>query len=152
MIAEMMKLTVDLNKPIYIGQAVLELSKLTMFKLRYEELPKYEAQFGGTISVLGGDTDSLICAVSNINLKQLHRQMVEDELLDKSNYPHDHHLFSERLKAVLGCIKDEVVGERILEAVLLKPKAYSLPYSQTRHVQEDSQGHSEVCSGGNYSR
>src|SRR3977135_4429156 len=90
MIAEMMKLTVDLNKPIYIGQAVLDLSKLTIFKLRYEELPKYEDQFGGTISVLGGDTDSLICAVSNINLEQLHRQMVENELLDTSNYPHDH--------------------------------------------------------------
>jgi hypothetical protein len=122
----MMKLEVKLNKPIFIGQAVLDLSKLTMFQLRYEKLPQYEARFGGTISVLAGDTDSLMCAVTNMDLQEVHRAMLQDGLLDTSNYKCDHPLFSETHKAKLGCIKDEVEGDVILEAVFLKPKAYSL--------------------------
>ena len=37
-LAEMLKLEVKLDKPIFIGQAVLDLSKLTMYQLRYEKL------------------------------------------------------------------------------------------------------------------
>src|SRR5271167_673034 len=97
-----------------------------MFQLRNEQLPRYEVEFQGQICVLGGDTDSLICSVRNIDLLQLHRAMLRDQLLDTSNYPPTHPLFTNNFKAKLGCIKDEVEGDRILEAVLLKPKCYSL--------------------------
>ena len=52
--------------------------------------------------------------------------MLKDGFLDTSNYDPNHHLFTNNFKAKLGCIKDEVQGDVILEAVLLKPKAYSL--------------------------
>ena len=52
--------------------------------------------------------------------------MVERGLLDTSNYPRDHPLFSNRLKARLGCIKDESGGEAFNEWVFLRPKCYSL--------------------------
>jgi len=39
MLNEMMHLEVKLNKPIFIGQAVLDLSKLIMYELRYVKLP-----------------------------------------------------------------------------------------------------------------
>jgi hypothetical protein len=58
-------LQVLLNKPIYIGQAVLDLSKLVMYKLRYESMEKYEKQFGGSIRIAGGDTDSFFLEVSS---------------------------------------------------------------------------------------
>ena len=125
-LTEMLKLEVKLDKPIFIGQAVLDLSKLTMFRLRYEKLTDYEHRFGCRISVLAGDTDSLICSVENMELQQLHREMLKDGLLDTSNYDQNHQLFTNNFKAKLGCIKDEVQGDVILEAVLLKPKAYSL--------------------------
>jgi len=122
-----MNLEVKLNKPIFIGQAVLDLSKLTMYELRYTQFPLYEAEFGGTISVIGGDTDSLFCTVRNINLNnQLHPAMLRDGLLDSSNFPRQHALFSNVNKTKLGCIKDELAGEVIVEAVLLKPKCYSM--------------------------
>jgi hypothetical protein len=122
-----MNLEVKLNKPIFIGQAVLDLSKLTMYELRYTQFPRYEAEFGGTISVIGGDTDSLFCTVRNINLNnELHPAMLRDGLLDSSNFPRQHALFSNANKAKLGCIKDELAGEVIREAVLLKPKCYSM--------------------------
>jgi hypothetical protein len=90
-------------------------------------LPMYEQRFGGKIEVIGGDTDSLFCKVERINLlKQLYPAMCDDGLLDSSNYPKDHDLYSTLHKAELGCIKDECEGERLIEAVLLKPKCYSM--------------------------
>ena len=57
---------------------------------------------------------------------QLHPAMLQDGLLDSSNYPPTHRLFSIQNKAKLGCIKDEVEGEKVVEAILLKPKCYSM--------------------------
>jgi len=126
-IVEMQKLQVLLDKPIFIGQAVLDLSKLIMFDLRYNKLKEYEERFKGKITILGGDTDSLICSIKDIDLHAvLHPAMVKDGLLDTSNYCNTHDLHSVKLKAKLGCIKDEVAGEHIKEAVLLKPKCYSM--------------------------
>jgi hypothetical protein len=122
-----MNLEVKLDKPIYIGQAVLDLSKLIMYELRYVKLEEYATRFNGSITVIGGDTDSLFCSIKGINLhKQLHPAMAIDNLLDTSNYPAQHTLFSNVNKAKLGCIKDEVCGETLLDAILLKPKCYSM--------------------------
>ena len=139
-LTEQLKLEVLLDRPIFIGQAVLDLSKLTMFQLRYEQLPRYEVEFQGQICVLGGDTDSLICSVRNIDLLQLHRAMLRDQLLDTSNYPPTHPLFTNNFKAKLGCIKDEVEGDRILEAVLLKPKCYSLLTNSANTCKKTAKG------------
>ena len=88
---EMINLEVKLNKPIYIGQAVLDLSKLIMYDLRYRKFPRYEQEFGGSIEVIGGDTDSLFCKIYNINLYgELHPAMARDGLLDSSNFPRAH--------------------------------------------------------------
>src|SRR2546428_8058101 len=140
-LTEMLKLMVKLDKPIFIGQAVLDLSKLIMYELRYVKLLAYEVQFDGNIRVVGGDTDSLFCAITNIDLhRQLHPAMVNDGLLDTNNYPSDHPLFSNHLKAKLGCIKDEVEGEEIEEAVLLKPKAYSMITSSGKACKKTAKG------------
>ena len=111
MLNELMNLEVKLDKPIFIGQAVLDLSKLVMYYPRYDSLQLYADQFHGKITVIGSDTDSLFCKIDRIDLfKQLHPAMLQDGLLDSSNYPKEHPLFSERYKAQLGGIKDEVKG------------------------------------------
>jgi len=127
LLIQLMNLEVKLNKPIFIGQAVLDLSKLVMYELRFVKLEAYARRFGGKIDVIGGDTDSLFCKIEGINLyQQLHPAMLRDGLLDSSNYPIEHPLFSNRYQAQLGCLKDEVKGEVLIEAVLLKPKCYSM--------------------------
>ena len=79
--------------------AVLDLSKLIMYELRYKTVTSYEEELGGRIEVIGGDTDSLFCKITNINLYSvLHPAMLRDGLLDSSNYPHDHALFSNKYK------------------------------------------------------
>ena len=121
---------VELNKPVFIGAAVLDLSKLIMYDLRYIQLAKYETKFNCKIDVIGGDTDSIFCKITGVDLYQtLHPAMLQDGLLDTSNYPNDHALFSDNYKAKLGCIKDECAGQVIEEACLLKPKCYSLKTS-----------------------
>src|SRR5271167_631628 len=98
-----------------------------MYELRYKKITQYEEGFGGKISVIGGDTDSLFCKIENINLyAQLHPAMLRDGLLDSSNFPVSNNLFSNTNKAKLGGIKDELAGEVLLEAVLLKPQCYSM--------------------------
>ena len=138
---ELTNMEVKLNKPIFIGQAVLDLSKLLMYELRYVKLKSYERRFGGKITVIGGDTDSLFCKIESIDLfGQLYPAMLRDELLDSSNYPPDHVLFSERMKARLGCIKDEVRGEMLVEAVLLKPKCYSMKTASGKENKKRAKG------------
>jgi len=48
------------------------------------------------------------------------------DLYDKSNYPKDHMLYSDRNKKVLGEMKDECEGGTIKEAVAIRPKVYSV--------------------------
>src|SRR5438477_5794301 len=55
--------------------------------------------------------------------------MIEDELLDTSNYTRTHHLYSNKLNARLSCIKDEFKGETCEEVVLLAPKCYSFKFA-----------------------
>ena len=52
--------------------------------------------------------------------------MIRDGLLDTSNYPKDHELYSNTFNSKLGCIKDEFKGEVCEEIALLAPKCYSL--------------------------
>jgi hypothetical protein len=124
----LLKEEVELNKPVYVGQAVLDLSKLIMYQLFYDQLKGYEQQFGGKISIVGGDTDSFFLLLKNISLqKELLPVMLSDGLLDTSNYsPSTHPLFSQAHKARLGCIKVEGGGRIFKEWVLLRPKCYSM--------------------------
>ena len=52
--------------------------------------------------------------------------MIRDKLLDTSNYPKDHILYSDALNARLGCIKDEFKGNVCREIIMLAPKCYSM--------------------------
>ena len=116
-----------LDKPVFIGQAVLDLAKLEMYELYYIHLARYESEFNCSIRLVGGDTDSFFLSVSNCNVyQQLLPAMLRDDLLDSSNYPSTHPLASDRNKAKLGCVKDESGGCSYLEWVLLKPKCYSM--------------------------
>jgi hypothetical protein len=116
-----------LKSTIAIGAAVLDLSKLIMYELAYNKLPKYESQFNCTMKIIGGDTDSLfINVLGPVDLiLDLYPAMIADELLDTSNYPKNHELYSNKLNSRLGCIKDEFKGEVCKEVVLLAPKCYS---------------------------
>src|SRR3981189_3022759 len=119
---------VSLKSTIAIGAAVLDLSKVIMYDLVYCKLPTYEKKFNCKMTVCWGDTDSLFISVrGKVDLqKELYPAMIRDKLLDTSNYPKNHILYSEALNAQLGCIKDEFKGAVCSEIIMLAPKCYSM--------------------------
>ena len=141
---KMMKPKVTLDKPIYIGQAVLDYSKLTMYELFYKTLP--QCPLLKQIELLGGDTDSFFLnltvdpsVTTNDILKEL------EEFVDFSNYPPNHPLYSTKNKARLGCFKDECAGEEVSEIILLKPKMYSIQIRDSSKEIKRAKGITKSC-------
>jgi hypothetical protein len=116
------KTTVELNKPIYVGVAVLDLSKLHMFKFHYDYIkPKY----GEKATLLFTDTDSLCY---KIETEDLYKDMDDNkELFDRSEYDMTGYRSQDNTnKKVIGKFKDETNGLPIVEFVGLRSKMYSI--------------------------
>ena len=121
----MKKPTLYLKHPIYVGFSILDLSKTLMYEFHYKCI---KVKYGDKATLLFTDTDSLCY---NIQTKDIYRDMQEDtELFDTSEYSTDHFLFSTENKKVLGKMKDETHGIPIEEFVGLRPKMYSLLYTE----------------------
>ena len=128
-IAERSKKKIVLNKPVYVGVAVLELSKLWMQQFWYDEL---KPRFGRDISLCYTDTDSLVYQIESEEEPQC-RGDTPESLFDTSGYPKHHPLHSTCNKKVLGKFKDECNGVAIAEFVGLRPKLYSLRLDEAEH-------------------
>ena len=120
-IIEMKKVKVKLNKPIYLGLSILEISKITMYEFSYDYMKK---KYGDMVKLCYMDTDSL---VMNIKTKDFYKDIARDveETFDTSNYDVDRLLPKRKNKKVIGLIKDELGGGIITEFVALRPKTYS---------------------------
>ena len=115
-----------LNKPIYVGMTVLDLSKHLMYDFYYNHLKK---TYGENVRLLYTDTDSVIIHVTT---EDIYADMMKHaDLYDTSNYSPDHQLFSDTNKKVIGKFKDELGGKAMKEFVGIRPKMYS-------YVGEDS--------------
>ena len=99
------KSVLTLNKQIYVGFCILELSKLLMYQFHY----KY---------------------VYEIKSEDVYEECFKDrKLFDFSEYPVDiprYKLYDSPNKKVLGKMKDEFKGQIIAEVIGLKSKMYSL--------------------------
>ena len=117
----MNKISVKLDKPIYVGFTVLELSKHLMYSFHYNHI---KAKYGDKATLLMMDTDSFIY---DIETDDIYKDMYEDRhLYDFSNYDKSHPLYSTIREKQAGIMKDELGGLVIEEFVGLKPKMYSL--------------------------
>ena len=114
--------SVKLNKPIYTGFSVLELSKTLMYDFHYNYIVK---KYGGYARLLFTDTDSLCYRVYT---KDMYKDMLADRdaHFDTSDYPENHELHSDQNKKVIGMMKDETSGTPIAEFVGLRSKMYSI--------------------------
>ena len=120
-IIEMRKVKVKMNKPIYLGLSILDISKISMYECWYDYVKsKYEAK----ARLCYKDTDSFVV---NTKTKDFYKDIVKNvkERFDTSNYIYDRPLPTGVNKKVIGLMKDELGGEIITEFVALRPKAYS---------------------------
>lgn len=117
------KPTLVLDKPIYVGFSILEMSKLHMYKLFYLHFKK---QYNNNVELLYSDTDSLYM---NIKTKDIDADLKKhfSNIIDFSNYPEDHTLFNETHKNKLGYLKSEAIVP-IHEFVGLKSKMYAMSF------------------------
>ena len=82
---EMGKVRVVMNKPVYLGQVILDLSKTIMYEFHYDYMiPKY----GDRLKLCHMDTDSLIY---NIKTEDFYADIADDveTRFDISGYPND---------------------------------------------------------------
>ena len=121
---EMGKIKVVMNKPVYLGQAILELSKIVMYEFHYDYMvPKYGLE---KLKLCYMDTDSL---VYDIKTEDFYEDIANDveARFDTSGYSKtDFRLLPIGLnKKVIGLMKDELGGKIMTEFVALRPKLYS---------------------------
>ena len=123
---KMKRVTVKLDKPIYVGFTVLELSKHLMFSFHYDHMVR---NYGMRAKLLFSDTDSLCYLLETEDVYEDVRQNMH--LFDTSDYPPNHSLYSTHNKKVMGKMKDETNSIPIEEFVGLRPKMYSIKFGGT---------------------
>ena len=120
---EIGKIEVTMNKPLYLSQAILDLSKLVMYEFHYDYMvPKY----GEDLKLCYMDTDSL---VYHFKTEDFYAKFAGDveKRFDTSRYDKtDSRPLPIRLnKKVIGLMKDELRGKIMTEFVALRAKLYA---------------------------
>ena len=120
-IIEMNKTRVKMNKPIYLGLSILDISKILMYEFWYDYMkPKYD----NDVKLCYMDMDSF---VMNIKTEDFYKDIANDvdKRFDTSNYEVNRPLPKGKNKKVIGLMKDELGGKIITEFITLRPKTYT---------------------------
>ena len=120
---EMSKVKIVMNKPVYIRQAILDLSKIVMHEFHYDYMkPKYCKN----LKLCYMDTDSL---VYQIKAENFYEDIAKDvnTRFDTSGYSKKdaRPLPIELNMKVIGLMKDELGGKIMTKFVALRPKLYA---------------------------
>ena len=121
---QMGKIKVVMNKPVYFGHAILDLSKIVMYEFHYDYMvPKYGLE---KLKLCYMDTDSLVYDIKTEDFYEDINNDVEARF-DTSGYSKtDFRLLPIGLnKKAIGLMKDESGGKIMTEFVALRPKLYS---------------------------
>ena len=119
----MKKTSLTMNKPVYLGMCILDLSKTIMYDFHYNYIkPKY----GAKAKLLFTDTDSFMYEIETEDFYKDISKDVKDRF-DTSDYKENHPsgIPTGINKKVLGMFKDEAEGKNIKEFVGLRAKLYS---------------------------
>ena len=110
-----------MNKPIYLGLSILDISKILMYEFWYDYM---KAKYGNNVKLCYMDTDSFKI---NIETEDFYKDIANDveKRFDTSNYEVHRPLPTGKDKKVIGLMKDELGGKIITEFVTLRSKTYS---------------------------
>lgn len=120
---ELKKTQIIFNKPLYVGMAILDLSKLCMYDFHYKHmLPKLGVE---KCKLMYMDTDSFIY---ELQCDDAYNEIIKADLskFDTSDYCVDNpYNIPQVNKKVLGLMKDEAKGKIITHFVGLRSKMYT---------------------------
>jgi hypothetical protein len=112
--------TIVYDEPVYVGCAILELSKLKMLELHYDVIDK---QFGNKAKLIYSETDSFVCEVEHYDTYKWQKQHEKDWFdLSDSLRPE---LQSNEHKHQLWFFKNELNSQILTEWISLNPKCYA---------------------------
>ena len=113
----MRKVKFKMNKPIYLGLSILDISKITMYEFWYDYV---KSKYEDNARLCYMDTDSFVV---NIKTKDFYKDIAENvkERFDTSNYIYDRPLPTGVNKKVIGLMKHELGGDIITKFVALRP-------------------------------
>ena len=111
-----------MNKPVYLGQAILDLSNIVMYEFHYDYMKRKYADDKLTLCFM--DTDSLIY---DIETDDFYKDIADDieSRFDTSGYVPDRPLPVGKNKKIIGLMKDELGGGIMKEFITLRPKMYA---------------------------
>ena len=123
LVIEMRKTEVRINKPIYLGQAILDLSETLMYEFWYDYI---KLKFGDKVRLCYMDTESF---VMYIKTEDFYKHISNDieRWFDASNVnkSDNRSLETGKNKKVIGKFKDELGGKIIIEFCAYRAKAYA---------------------------
>ena len=109
-----------MNKPVYLGLSILELSKILIYEFWYDYVkPKYDKK----TKLCYIDTDSFIVYLKTDDIYKDIEEDVEIKL-DTSYYKLDRTLPKGKSKTTIGLKKDELGGKIMTKFVGLRAKTY----------------------------
>ena len=111
-----------MNKPVYFGQAILDLSRMVMYEFHNDYMKhKYDSD---KLQLCYMDTDLL---VYHIKTEDFYADIADDveERFDTSSYCNNRPLPVGLNKKKIGLMKDKLGGAIMTEFVALRPKLYS---------------------------
>ena len=109
-----------MNKPVYLGLSILDLSKTVMYERWYDYVkPKY----GKNSKLCYMDTDSLIVHVKTDDIYKDIAKVVETRF-DTSNFELDTLLPKRKTEKVIGLMKDGSGRQIMKEFIGLRAKTY----------------------------
>ena len=108
-IIEMKKSKVKMNKLIYLGLSILEISKILMYEFWYNFMKQ---KYDNNVKLCCMDTDSFIINIKTNDFYKVIANDVENRF-DTSNYEVSRPLPIGRNTKVIGLMKDELSGKII---------------------------------------
>ena len=114
---EMKKLNVKINKPVYLGLSILEISKTLMHEFCIVILNQSINKMKNFVTWI----------IIHIKIEDIYKDITNDveKRFDTSNYEVNRPLPTEKNKKIIGLMKDELGGKIMTEFVALRPKIYS---------------------------
>lgn len=120
----MNKTKVKMNRPLYVGMSILDISKTLMYDFHYNKMVKYYGR--DNIGIAYTDTDSFIYWIKTSDMYEDLKHFPYANDFDFSDYPKSHPNYYDKNKKVLGKFKDETNGVPLKEIVALMSKVYAL--------------------------
>ena len=139
---EMGKTEVTMNKLVYLGQVILDLSKTLMYEFHYDCM---RLKYSSKVKLCYMDTDSF---VYEIEIEDFYWNIANnvEKRFDTSGYSKDDNrpLPIGKIKKVIGMMKDELGGKIMTEFFALRAKMYAY-----RKIDNEAEGalqrYKKVC-------